>query len=330
MGKTIKLFVGGLPPTVTKQELAFLFREFEDYIKIDLRSRDNSHLNQGFAFLLLQDPFIARRIVDQEFQIRQRKIQVQYSKKMSKKQNIIPKRLFCKGIPPDLSDADLCGFFNGFVHCRAAYSIKDSLGNKKGFGFIELFDEQSAKRLLDIKKFKVHNAHLEVEKFNRKFPIPQEFRLKNSRMKEYSSGSSSNTRIKEFHNKQQQKNNCHLKGSPPFNNVWKQQSLRTQVWKTPIKYIHKKSKDQLECINSENNNIHNFWQPITKGSIMNEQPTPFHKEVNDDMCLSQSLRIGPSTWIHRSPHTDFRTSEVRRQHELANLRFNIVARQSFE
>src|SRR5688572_16093508 len=106
MAKTIKLFVGGLPPTVTKQELEHVFGEFRASLKIDLQLREGSYLNQGYAFLLVSDPAIADRIVESGFEIRHRKLQVQFSKKVPKKQNVAPLRLYCRGIPPDVGDQE--------------------------------------------------------------------------------------------------------------------------------------------------------------------------------------------------------------------------------
>lgn len=72
MDKTIKIFIGGLPPTLTTRKMNEIFREFESDIQIDLNIDYNLKMNKGFAFILVKNQQVAEQIVSQQFLIRNR------------------------------------------------------------------------------------------------------------------------------------------------------------------------------------------------------------------------------------------------------------------
>lgn len=168
MSKTMKLFVGGLPPTLTKSELAEVFKEFSPHVKIDLKMEKDKKLNKGYAFLMVKDEDTVDTILKREFSIRSRKVQVQLSKKILKhKSTDLPSRLFCRGIPRESTDTQLTEYFSEFVACRAAYAITEGNNNRKDFGFVELFCQEDAQLLLQIKTFEFMKCHMIVEEYNK-------------------------------------------------------------------------------------------------------------------------------------------------------------------
>lgn len=78
--KTTTMFIGGIPPQMTKAELAELLKDFNP-MKIDLKKRSGRKTNRGYAFLALDDAQKAEELSKRHFIIQGRTIQVQYSLK---------------------------------------------------------------------------------------------------------------------------------------------------------------------------------------------------------------------------------------------------------
>jgi RNA recognition motif. (a.k.a. RRM, RBD, or RNP domain) len=162
---SIKLFVGGLPPTLTCAELAEVFAPHSKKMTIDLKMDANHHLNRGFAFLYLNDHSLVEEITSKNYRVKNRLIQVQVSRATSKSFRPEGCRVFCRGIPSGTSDFELTEFFQSFADCRCAYAIREGSGENKGFGFIELNQESDAQMLLSTKTIQFKNAYLMLEPF---------------------------------------------------------------------------------------------------------------------------------------------------------------------
>lgn len=300
MNKTIKLFIGGIPPTATKKELAGIFKEYEPDIRIELKMDKRSHLNKGFAFILVKDPLIASKIVATQYMIRGRSIQVQNSKRVPKSQHVAPLRLFCKGIPWGASDADLTAFFSSLAPCRAAYAIKDAAGKHKGFGFVELYTKEGAQTLLGIKKIKFKEAYLKVEEYNKPHRYREPgFHDQNANMA--ITGSSKNCLISQGRFKQQVDSDLAtdshrlLTENIPRNSSLYQTS-RTSVWK------------------------------FDDGGFSNE-PKAYKNQHKDINLLAQAddlFKIGPQKWILTSPRKEWQKGSTQLHHQTDNLKFNIL------
>lgn len=336
MAKTIKLFVGGLPPTVTKQELEHVFREFGASLKIDLQLKQGSYLNQGYAFLLVTDPAIADRIVESEFEIRHRRLQVQYSKKVPKKQNVAPLRLYCRGIPPDVGDEELTRFFNEFVECRAAYSIKNSHGKKKGYGFIELLKKESAQTLLDIRTFKLGDTHLVVEEFSRLIRSkPQAIPDHNARGPQGMEKTENlyQVSIAEYPLKYQAQI-IHRKHNPNYassqNEIYDNSSIssRAVIWKGSGDNLNSRARITNQIIMEQHSlpKKVDSWELSSAELKINKELTPKYGITLPALHHISWLRIGNSTWMQSHPMADIMASARHQQHELANMRFNILTK----
>ena len=340
MAKTIKLFVGGLPPTVTKEELEHVFCEFGPSLKIDLQLKEGSSLNQGYAFLLVTDPSIADRIVESEFEVRHRRLQVQFSKKIPKKQNVAPLRLYCRGIPPEVSDHELTRFFNEFADCRAAYCIKNSHGKKKGYGFIELFEKESAQALLDIKTFKLRDTHLVVEEFSRLI------RTKPPAIPDNTSG---NPRVSEkrgelyevLKSESQSKNqaqNFEMEHNP--NCVYSQNDINhnssissgAEIWKGSVENIKPRIKETNKNKNEQNvlsKKVHG-WVASSVGTQVNNGLSSKYWEDSLALHKISWINIGDSTWMQRHRVAGMLESARYQHHGSANMRFNILKKSPSE
>lgn len=163
---TIKLFIGGLPPTVTKRDLQQLVEQVSPDIRILLEAGSKAGLNRGFAFLLVSDPKLAEELVASQFTIHNRKIQIQHCRSKGEDRRS-HHRLFCKGIPESVSDKELTRMLNEFAQVRTAYSIKDLDGRQQNYGFVETYSAWDAQQLLSIRKFRIRNRWLVIKEFTK-------------------------------------------------------------------------------------------------------------------------------------------------------------------
>lgn len=291
MNKTIKLFVGGLPPTLTRKELNDTFGHLEPHMRIEMKMDHRTRLNKGFAFLLVRDPVIATKIVENEYMIRNRSIQVQYSKKVSKAKRSASMRLFCRGIPRQVTDRELTEFFDTISPCRAAYSIKDFGGKHKGFGFIELCTDEGAQALLKIRKFKFGKANLEVEEYNKPFRDREfSFQNKTSSIKKVDTSKMS---LAGQHDQIAEDSQLLLKQQSSSVNV---RTSRIEIWR----FDSHPQPGQLDaCLGNQR-----------------EETFPGLRE--------ELLKIGPQNWIFRCPRKEMITGASRLDHQVENMRFNVL------
>lgn len=160
-----KLFVGGLPPSLTESELAKVIKRIGE-AKVNLVKRSHSQLNSGFAFVIPGSRETASLLLASEIYIQGRCLQFQVSSGKKSLENLSGKRLFMRNLPYSISNEELADFFSKYCNIRAAYSILDTYGWSKGFGFIDFYDSVSTKIILDIGIFKIHGTLITVEEFN--------------------------------------------------------------------------------------------------------------------------------------------------------------------
>lgn len=287
MQRTIKLFVGGLPPTLTKHELDAAFRDYQPSVRIDMKIDCTNNMNQGFAFLMVNDPVVASQIVGRQFTIRGRNIQVQFSKKKPKSQHMSPLRLFCRGIPEKITDRELTAFFEGIAPCRAAYAIKDSAGRRRGFGFIELHTAAGAQQLLSQRKFKFRGAQLVVEEYNRPY------------------------RLREFQFPQAKATNI---GNPGFSH----QSLARHT-----KRITEFTAPTGTNAAYTSNTLAGMYRSRAERSGA-EALQHWGKDKVPNLQADSLLKIGPHIWIFRSPEQEIKLACEMHHHHQQNMRFNIL------
>lgn len=182
-----KLFVGGLPATLSQQELQMAFNAIDPLVRVDLKCRkDNPALNLGYAFLLVDDAASAKRLISRHYNIGNRTVQVQQSRLPGESNQNNPQnscRLYLRGIPKNATDEQLKQYFDEFSACRAAYAISDISGHSRGFGYIETETSEAAQILLQIKTFKFGDSHMIVESFRRQEPTTRKERREANRRK---------------------------------------------------------------------------------------------------------------------------------------------------
>lgn len=164
-GPLPKLFLGGLPPTFNEKDLYTLIQVFGE-VRIDLIKKKNSELNDGYAFIYPANRETADRLLGSELVVGQRTLQFQLSQGRKVYEEADPYRLFMRNLPFTVSDEELTAYFRGHCRVRSAYSIKSDNKNSKGYGFIHLYDQGSADKLLAIGNFIIKNFKVSVENYN--------------------------------------------------------------------------------------------------------------------------------------------------------------------
>lgn len=166
MGSVVKLFVGGVPPSLTRQELVSLFAPWGG-TRVELKSRPGGG-NMGYAFLLLDSVEQAEAIMAARIKARGRELNIQYSQKLKRQKELPPPaRLYLRHIPPGVSDEELLALFAEFVPVQSAYAIRDAQSRHKGFGFLQLQCQAHAELLLEIESFALGESFVLVERFQK-------------------------------------------------------------------------------------------------------------------------------------------------------------------
>ena len=134
----IKLFVGGIQPTCTEQDLKNSLSAYYEFIsKIDIKMK-NSYLNRGYAFIFVKNRSAAENMVKTKFRLGDRILQIQNINKNNKeKEEYKLKRLYLKNLPFNTSDIELYQCFLNYGQIRSSYIIKDRYGYNRDYGFID-------------------------------------------------------------------------------------------------------------------------------------------------------------------------------------------------
>jgi RNA recognition motif. (a.k.a. RRM, RBD, or RNP domain) len=171
MSKAVKLFLGGLPCDLSREELIDLLGR-SNKVRVNLKIRPDGRGNRGYAFIAVRGKKYAEELVAREIKVRERRVFLQYcDAKETGAQNAYYNRLYLKGIPHFMSDDDLSSFFKKLTaDCKTAYAIRDLNGRHKGFGFIELKTQEACQILLNVGYFQVIGGTLQVESFKKSSP----------------------------------------------------------------------------------------------------------------------------------------------------------------
>lgn len=140
-----RIFVHGLHPFTSEQDLFETFRPFCEIDELCFKRNPISGKHKGFAFFTVANKETAERLINSEHILHGRKIHCDYrNNDQSGKKRTSRKRVFIGGIPGKASDEDLTSFFAQFGKVRAAYAIKDLSGARKNYGYVDFYSEESS------------------------------------------------------------------------------------------------------------------------------------------------------------------------------------------
>ena len=143
------MFIGGLPPQLTKTQLKEALTEFMPF-SIQMKKRPGKTTNRGYAFLIMSDLNKATQLSKATLTIQGRIIQAQFSLKSESANMQQAGRIYLKNLPISVSDDAILNVLKKYVDCRSAYAIRDSSGTSKGFGYVELSNQEDEEKLLKL------------------------------------------------------------------------------------------------------------------------------------------------------------------------------------
>lgn len=145
----VDIFVHGLHPLTSIQEIIELFSPFVNLKEPDFEKSQQFIKNKGFAFFSVDSKEAAHKLINTRHNLNGRIIHCDYKQNDPEKQLASKRRrVFIGGLPRSATDDQLIHFFSQYGYVRAAYSIKDSRGRSKCFGYVDFRDEDSAFRLI--------------------------------------------------------------------------------------------------------------------------------------------------------------------------------------
>lgn len=145
----VELFVHGMHPRTTKKDIREYFSQFANIRGIKFKTKFGKH--KGYAFLKIVGHETAKKIISKRHFLNGRWIscELKYTKKEEELKNK-QKRVFIAGLPWNAKDEELTAFFEKFGPVKAAYSIKNELGESRGFGFVDFKNIETADQMKKI------------------------------------------------------------------------------------------------------------------------------------------------------------------------------------
>lgn len=148
--KMFTIFIGGLRGDITKDIITHYFSQYGHIWNLVLKKK-SMKANAGFATFKVSDYELFQNIVNQEHYILGREITCRpfFSGQDKDKylKHLQLSRLFIKNIPRNYSDDLLKILFQNYGEVTSIYSIKDSKGLPRGFGFVNYRNAEDAQRL---------------------------------------------------------------------------------------------------------------------------------------------------------------------------------------
>lgn len=167
--RPLKLFIGGLPGQITAEQISTALGDPVDVV-ISIKRRPDTESSLGYAFVSFKDHFDAHRMVNIRYDVCGRKLVLQYCKKdcrASGQTATSAGRLFVRGIPHDACDEELSRYFDALASCKSAYAIRNKRGTHRGYGFVELWSQNEANYLAELKEVEFRGFKLHIEHYRK-------------------------------------------------------------------------------------------------------------------------------------------------------------------
>jgi len=131
-----KIFVGGLPQSISEQEFRDYFGKFGSITEASLVKERSTDKHRGFGFVTYDSQDVAIQVKSQKHALKGQDITVNDALKKQKK-------FFVGGIARDRTDTDtMRKYFEQFGHITDIFVIKE-----RGFGFVTLEEDETAENL---------------------------------------------------------------------------------------------------------------------------------------------------------------------------------------
>jgi len=150
-----KLFIGGLPPTVTLEQFQAYFTEFGETEEVKLiMSWEDPALNRGFGFVTYKEQDVADNVAGQAHAFDEQPIQVKISESGDNQLH-----LWIGGIPEEVTEDDLKEHFGKYGEVQNVHVKREKM---EAYVDIEKKGEETEKCLTE--EHKVKGTVLQVDK----------------------------------------------------------------------------------------------------------------------------------------------------------------------
>lgn len=175
------LFIGGLSPQVTNQDLLTYFNNYGEIARAKIIVDKKTNIPKGYAYVTCQDVDTYNQILNCSHEIMGRDVDVQVAhsgtKIVSDIQNQMLKKLCIKNLSLETTQADQNDYFSNYGNVKHAYIIINHQTKKsKQFGYIEFFGDDDCEMALKNGPHTVNGKIIECEKF-----IPKAIEKKNKK-----------------------------------------------------------------------------------------------------------------------------------------------------
>lgn len=160
-----KIFIGGVPRTVTDAEYREYFRSFGEVTDCILM-RDGDGVGRGFGFVTYRDQSAYDAIFEAKLQLRGSKLDARKAVPITEvRENKSSVKVFIGGLVPEVDKQKLQEFFSQYGAIEDAIVMMDSAtGKSRGFGFVTFVEASSVEELLRTPKFQFCGKQIECKR----------------------------------------------------------------------------------------------------------------------------------------------------------------------
>jgi len=161
----LKIFIGGVPRTVTEHDFGAYFNTFGN-IQGCLLMKDGLGVPRGFGFVTCGDQDTYDKIFRSELSLCGKKLESKKAVPQGQVDNESSNvKLFVGGIAPQIETAELHSFFSKFGDVADAIVMLDTMtGKSRGFGFVTFKEESSAEEVLKNPKFELGGRFVQCKR----------------------------------------------------------------------------------------------------------------------------------------------------------------------
>lgn len=180
--RAFKIFVGGLPSTVSEEELYDYFAQYGVISRCRTKKwRSDKTKCKGFAIIVAQDEATYEAILAQPHQMHGRTIECKraISNKhdlIQHNQQVVASKVFVTGLPQTCTDSDLRGYFERFGPLEMAYVVRQSSNCKKSrIGFVSFVRTLDKDKAISVRNHKIGDHRIFVNEYHTKTSLLQKY-----------------------------------------------------------------------------------------------------------------------------------------------------------
>jgi len=160
-----KLFIGGVPRTVSDEEYREYFSSFGELDDCILM-RDSSGVCRGFGFVTYKNQSSYDDVFKADLQLRGKKLEQKKAvppTEMDNKNNEV--KIFVGGLSQDVDKSELDEHFSHFGKIEDSVVMMDAVsGKSRGFGFVTFADSSSVNEIMENPKFELCGKEVQCKR----------------------------------------------------------------------------------------------------------------------------------------------------------------------